>query len=771
MRLCSSSHVSLARMFSVSNARNLDMNRVALRRGLRSQQQSLYRLSARWNSTLPVVQIENATFYRNYPSAEDSSSSTSSSKTSSNPAIFPNLTFSVENNGKSQRHRKYWAVVSSASVARTAFLQVLNNQYLSVPPTARSFPYLSSEDVTDTQLRNPERAIKYVGFDAERGGIGGTALKGAYLSARYESRKEETDWSLQEYLEGNTDLNPLETNEDKVDRELLDRVVQDLRLKDLLSRPVSNLSNGQTRRARIAKCLLSKPELLLLDGPFMGLDPPTVDMLSKLLNKMAYENAPRIVLSLRPEDDLPPWITHLVYVDKNLRALAQGTVAAVFEEMCLASPILGSRRFPEDGAALEKMRLAYHANETLPIADSPSAESLPAEPPTQPQDEILSRDAFPQADAPNPPGEAIVEMQGVKVSYGTANASTRSTVLGAWQQPEQTTPGLHWSIHRGQRWGVFGPNGSGKTTLLSLITSDHPQAYSLPVKHFGRSRLPEPGIPGITIFELQKRMGHSSPEVHTFFPKHLTLRRVLESAWADTPMSKPKLTHSNDRTVDALLRWFTPELCPTAEPVLQNLNQLFAALPHPPTTRLGTKRKAAEDELHKRIIMFRSGSDDLDWADSLRFRDLSFSQQRLALFLRAIVASPDLVILDEAFSGIDESIRDKCLLFLAHGEELDWHPVKAVKEKKKSQKQIPNKVLKPSLLADHKGAIAFEGLNENQALLVISHSKEDVPGCVREWICLPEPGEGTPARWGKLNGPLELNPRGWSEIWGTNRSG
>ena len=32
--------------------------------------------------------------------------------------------------------------------------------------------------------------------------------------------------------------------------------------------PVGNLSNGQTRRARIAKALLGKPEVLMLDEPF-----------------------------------------------------------------------------------------------------------------------------------------------------------------------------------------------------------------------------------------------------------------------------------------------------------------------------------------------------------------------------------------------------------------------------------------------------------------------------------------------------------------------
>jgi hypothetical protein len=44
-----------------------------------------------------------------------------------------------------------------------------------------------------------------------------------------------------------------------------------------------------------------------------------------------------------------------------------------------------------------------------------------------------------------------------------------------------------------------------------------------------------------------------------------------------------------------------------------------------------------------------------------------------------------------------------------------------------------------------------------------------VPGCVREWICLPEPGEQKAPRMGELAGPLELNPKGWEAVWGSGR--
>lgn len=610
-------------------------------------------ITRKYLSTKPVVLIHDATIYRTFPGPDDTSSS--------NAPIFTKLSFTLRD--REAQDKDFWAVISPSSVSRTSFLQVVAGQHVSIPPTARAWPALTDIGVP------PHQAIKYVGFDADRGSnVSGTNVRGAYLSARYESRREETDFSVRDYLLGNTQLNALEVDQSSIDHSSLHEVTAQLSLSPLLDMPVSNLSNGQTRRARIAKALMSKPKLLLLDGPFMGLDPSTVQKLSGVLKQLAMAGRPRLIISLRPEDGVPQWINQLLVIDEHNRVLAQDSKNTVLSMQ--QDDVHNIVKHVQGGSKLE-----------------------------------LSRDGHPRETPPLPHGEALIDMQGVKVAYGD------KVVLGGWKQTIDGTekPGLWWSLHRGQRCGIFGPNGSGKTTMLSLITSDHPQTYSLPIKLFGRSRLPQPGERGITLFELQGRMGHSSPEVHAFFPKQLSVRRVLESAWADAPLAKPRLDGPATQRVDAFLRWFTEEL--------------------------RAQRGRGSDSV----------ASDLQWAEDIRFGGLSFSSQRLLLFLRAIVSSPDLVILDEAFSGMDEHVRDKALLFLSQGEN-----VSAIVDGK----------AKPA-----SGAPTFEGLSSQQALLVISHSMEDVPGCIREWICLPEPGEGLAPRTGTLRGPLELNAQGWNDIW------
>jgi len=306
--------------------------------------------------------------------------------------------------------------------------------------------------------------------------------------------------------------------------------------------------------------------------------------------------------------------------------------------------------------------------------------------------------------------------------------------------------------------------GSGKTTLISLITSDHPQTYSLPITIFGRSRLPQLGQPGISIFDIQSRIGHSSPEVHVFFPKYLSLRRTIESAWADTPLTKVKLTYEMDEKVSAALRWFRGELHPSLGPSelqiaemtrMSVFDQPWLAVRHAMSPKILQEIEAKLDEDEQ-------DPHSVDWADNIKFGELSFSAQRVALFIRAVIRNPDLVILDEAFSGMDDAARDKCHLFLSRGET-------AVFRTRSQHKQLAIRSSGPVPLESdisRLGRTKVHGLQKHQALIVVSHKKEEVPGCVRDWICLPEAGQGPP-RMGQLEMPLELGLNGWLEIWDT----
>ncbi|KAG2050943.1 hypothetical protein BDR06DRAFT_625528 [Suillus hirtellus] len=95
---------------------------------------------------------------------------------------------------------------------------------------------------------------------------------------------------------------PVEIAQDEVKKGIFEDLTSRLGLSSLA------LSNGQTRRARIVKAILSEPELLVLDEPLTGLDVNTRPILLNVLRSLHESRSPRIIVGLRIQDPVPDWI-------------------------------------------------------------------------------------------------------------------------------------------------------------------------------------------------------------------------------------------------------------------------------------------------------------------------------------------------------------------------------------------------------------------------------------------------------------------------------
>jgi molybdate transport system ATP-binding protein len=174
--------------------------------------------------------------------------------------------------------------------------------------------------------------------------------------------------------------------------------------------------------------------------------------------------------------------------------------------------------------------------------------------------------------------DPVIELRDVIVRYGSRTILDR----------------VNWIVRAGERWALLGPNGSGKTTLLSLLCGDHPQAYAQDVRVFGRRR----GT-GETIWELKRRIGLSSSELHLYFAEPLTAAETVATGFYDV-LARRAATVAQDAAARGLL------------------------------------------------VELRLGP-----AADRRFDRLSTGEQRLTLLARALVKRPEVLILDEPFQGLD----------------------------------------------------------------------------------------------------------------------
>ncbi len=326
-----------------------------------------------------------------------------------------------------------------------------------------------------------------------------------------------------------------------VDPAEVDHLLEHLGITDLAQRPIRFLSTGEFRKALIARALLANPEFLILDEPFAGLDQASRSACQGIV-RTVMNTGTQVVLITHRGDEIPPEITHVLGVREG-RVLFQGPRAEVLTP--------------------DRIRVLFER----PVSECPV---------------VLRTERTTPAN-----GEILVAMRDVVVRYGGL------TVLD----------GLSWTVRRGERWAIVGPNGSGKTTLMSLITADHPQAYSNDIRLFGRQR-----GSGDSIWEIKSRLGLVSPELQIRYRLPLAVQDVILSGFFD---SVGLYHHATASQVRAANDWAT-------------LLDIASLTGRP-------------------------------------FDSLSFGERRMVFLARAMVKSPELLVLDEPCQGLDPGNRSRIM--------------------------------------------------------------------------------------------------------------
>jgi ABC-2 type transport system ATP-binding protein len=101
-----------------------------------------------------------------------------------------------------------------------------------------------------------------------------------------------------------------------------------LQLEDLLARPSGELSAGQKTRVALAKALINRPALLLLDEPTASLDPDTGDWVRTWLERYRAESGCAILLASHNMAEVERLCGHVLMLRRG-RVVDQGSPAAL----------------------------------------------------------------------------------------------------------------------------------------------------------------------------------------------------------------------------------------------------------------------------------------------------------------------------------------------------------------------------------------------------------------------------------------------------------
>ncbi len=113
--------------------------------------------------------------------------------------------------------------------------------------------------------------------------------------------------------------------------ERINEISEDLDIKSFFNRKTGELSSGQKNRVSLAKSLINKPEILLLDEPTASLDPDIGDFIRSYIQEYRSKNKVTILLASHNMSEVERLCDSIIMMKKG-KIIDRGTCKEIIQK-------------------------------------------------------------------------------------------------------------------------------------------------------------------------------------------------------------------------------------------------------------------------------------------------------------------------------------------------------------------------------------------------------------------------------------------------------
>jgi lipopolysaccharide export system ATP-binding protein len=124
-------------------------------------------------------------------------------------------------------------------------------------------------------------------------------------------------------------------------RKKIDELAEELHIKHILDSTGNVLSGGERRRVEIARALATEPKFILLDEPFTGIDPVTIEEIQLIIQRLKKRNIGILITDHNVSATLR--ITDRNYILVDGKIIAEGSGQAIAANDLVRKHYLGQQ--------------------------------------------------------------------------------------------------------------------------------------------------------------------------------------------------------------------------------------------------------------------------------------------------------------------------------------------------------------------------------------------------------------------------------------------